>query len=61
MAKISVPLHLGDFDCEPLQLGRWGSDGVCERDKQTEHPGSASQTAPSVAVTWGWGSHDLLS
>ncbi|MFM5466245.1 hypothetical protein ACET66_19865, partial [Aeromonas simiae] len=36
-------------------------DGVCERDKQTEHPGSACQTAPIVAVTRGWGSHDLLA
>ncbi|MGL5031239.1 MAG: hypothetical protein ACRC5V_07695, partial [Aeromonas sp.] len=37
------------------------SDGVCERNKQTEHPWSACKKAPSVAVTWGWGSHDLLA
>ncbi|WP_217997169.1 hypothetical protein, partial [Aeromonas salmonicida] len=37
------------------------SDGVCERDKQTEHPWSACQKAPSVTVTWGWGNHDLLA
>ncbi|MGL4356634.1 MAG: hypothetical protein ACRCTP_22815, partial [Aeromonas popoffii] len=37
------------------------SDGVCERDKQTEHPWSACKKAPSVAVTRGWGSHDLLA
>lgn len=36
-------------------------DGVCERDKHTEHPWSASRTAPSVAVTWGFGSHGLLT
>ncbi|EPC4036726.1 TPA: hypothetical protein ACNUUU_003396, partial [Aeromonas salmonicida subsp. salmonicida] len=33
----------------------------CERDKQTEHPWSACQKAPSVTVTWGWGNHDLLA
>lgn len=27
------------------------SDGVCERDKQTEHPWSACKKAPRVAVT----------
>ncbi|MGL5031826.1 MAG: hypothetical protein ACRC5V_10870, partial [Aeromonas sp.] len=37
------------------------SDGVCERNKQTEHPWSACKKAPSVAVTWGWGSHELLA
>ncbi|MEZ6939956.1 hypothetical protein ACB035_15715, partial [Aeromonas sp. S12(2024)] len=30
-------------------------------DKQTEQAWSASQKAPSVTVTWGWGSHDFLA
>lgn len=39
-----------------LQLSCGGNDGVCERNKQTEHPWSVCQKDPSVAVTWGWGS-----
>ncbi|WP_323886621.1 hypothetical protein, partial [Aeromonas allosaccharophila] len=31
---------------------------VC--DEQTECPWSACQKAPSVAVTWGWGSCGLM-
>ncbi len=38
-----------------IQRSGGGSDGVCERNKQTEHPWTACQKAPSVAVTWGWG------
>lgn len=39
-----------------IQRPSGGSNGVCECDKQTEHPWSACQKAPSVTVTWGWGS-----
>ncbi len=42
------------------RLGGRG-DGVRERDKQTERPWPAYQKAPSVTVTRGWGSHDLLA
>ena len=34
-------------------------NGLCWCDKQTEHPWPAGQKAPSVTVTWGWGS-DVL-
>ncbi|MGS3153272.1 hypothetical protein ACB268_21345, partial [Aeromonas sanarellii] len=34
---------------------------VCKRHKQTEYLGPTCQKAPSVEVTWGWGSHDLLA
>ncbi len=44
-----------------IQWSSGRSDGVSERDKQTEHPWSACQKAPSVTVTWGWGNHDLLA
>ncbi|WP_221410667.1 hypothetical protein, partial [Aeromonas enteropelogenes] len=37
------------------------SHGVCKRHKQVEYPGPTCQKAPSVAVTRGWGSHDLLA
>ncbi|MFQ2367671.1 hypothetical protein, partial [Aeromonas enteropelogenes] len=37
------------------------SHGVCKRHKQTEYPGTTCQKASSVAVTQGWGSHDLLA
>jgi hypothetical protein len=30
-------------------------------NQQTEHPWSACQKAPSVAVTWGWGRCDLMA
>lgn len=40
---------------------KWGSDGVCECDKQTEHPRPAGQKTPSVTVTWGWGSYVLTA
>jgi hypothetical protein len=44
-----------------LQRSSKRNDGVYERDKQTEHPWYACKKAPSVAVTWGWGSHGLLA
>ncbi|MDM5070195.1 hypothetical protein OB952_23100, partial [Aeromonas salmonicida] len=34
--------------------------GVCQCHKQTEYPWSACQKAPSVTVTWGWGSCGLM-
>ncbi|WP_459576356.1 hypothetical protein, partial [Aeromonas enteropelogenes] len=35
--------------------------GVCKCHKQVEYPGPTCQKASSVAVTQGWGSHDLLA
>ncbi|WP_231867098.1 hypothetical protein, partial [Aeromonas enteropelogenes] len=35
--------------------------GVCQRHKQAEYPGPTCQKTSSVAVTQGWGSHDLLA
>ena len=49
----------GQNHATKIQRSGGRSDGVCKRDKQIEYPGSACQTAPSVAVTWGWGGHDL--
>jgi hypothetical protein len=31
------------------------------RDRVVKGPWPACQKAPSVVVTWGWGSHDLLA
>ncbi len=49
--KISLRTYNG-------QVG--GSDGVCWCNQQTEPPWSACQKAPSVTVTWGWGSRGLM-
>jgi len=43
-----------------IQRSGRGSDGVCWCNQQTEHPWSACQKAPSVTVTWGWGSCGLM-
>lgn len=44
-----------------IQRSGRGGDGVCGCNQQTEHSWYASQKAPSVAVTWGRGSHDFLA